>query len=98
MYNKIVKYMSLDNPPRNKMMESAPAKKDFHFPRTALHYAVNILAETIEEATKIYHEIKIPISSESAAEVSQASSPAPAEEITSEQPAPTEEKGEGEIA
>lgn len=79
------------------MIESAPAKKEFHFPRTMLHYAVSILAETIEEATRIYHEVKIPISP-SAEAVPEASSPAPAEEITSEQPAPTEENGEGEIA
>ena len=50
--------MSLDQPPQNKMMTAPPAKKGFHFASDGLHFAEFIEAETIEEATEIYHKVK----------------------------------------
>jgi hypothetical protein len=51
--------MSIDFPQKNKMIDTAPAKKEFHFAATATHYAQIVYAETTEEATKIYHKIKV---------------------------------------
>jgi hypothetical protein len=55
--------MSLDAPNKNKMIQTPPAKKGFHFAATAEYAAEFIEAETIEEAEAIYHKIKRPISS-----------------------------------
>lgn len=54
--------MSLEQPPKNKMMEAPPAKKEFHFAATTEHYAEVLYAATIEEAEAEYHKIKRPIS------------------------------------
>ena len=48
----------LDNPAQNKMMESAPNKKEFFFSGSGVHFAKTIFAETIEEAEKIWHQTK----------------------------------------
>jgi hypothetical protein len=50
--------MSLDQPAKNKMMTSAPAKKEFHFAATAEHYAEVIYAESIQEAEQIYQNVR----------------------------------------
>jgi hypothetical protein len=50
--------MSLDQPQRNKMMQAAPAKKEFFFAPTAEHLAEVVLADTLEEATETYHRVK----------------------------------------
>ena len=50
--------MSLDNPPKNKMMTAPPAKKEYHFAPTAEHLAEVVYAHTIEEAEEIYHRVK----------------------------------------
>lgn len=81
--------MSLDQPNANKMMESAPAKKEFHFPSDGVHYAAAVWAETTEEAEKIYHTIKKRIDTSapqietapSAATVPAADEAAPTDEI-----------------
>lgn len=48
----------IDSPQENKMVDSAPAKKQFHFAATAEHFAEAVYAHTIEEATEIYHKVK----------------------------------------
>lgn len=53
--------MSLDNPAKNKMIQTPPAKKGFHFASDNIHYAEFIEAETIEAATALYHKIKRPL-------------------------------------
>ena len=53
--------MSFDSPAKNKMIQTPPEKKEYHFAATAEHYAEVILAATIEEAEEIYHRIKRPI-------------------------------------
>jgi hypothetical protein len=50
--------MSLDLPNSNKMMTSAPEKKEFHFASDSIHYAEVVWADTIDEATKLYHQVK----------------------------------------
>jgi len=50
--------MSLDAPQQNKMIQTPPAKKGFHFASDGIHFAEFIEAETIEEATATYHKIK----------------------------------------
>lgn len=52
--------MALDNPPKNKMMTTPPAKKEYHFAATAEYYAELVYAETIQEAEAIYHKVKRP--------------------------------------
>jgi hypothetical protein len=49
--------MSIDAP-QNKMMIQPAIKKGYHFASDGLHFAQYIEAETIEEATAIYHKIK----------------------------------------
>jgi hypothetical protein len=51
----------IDEPPKNKMMQSAPTKKEFHFAATSEHFAELIYAATIEEAEALYHKTKRPI-------------------------------------
>ena len=67
------------------MMKSAPEKKGFHFASDGIHFAEFIEAETIQEATNIYHKIKHLIS---APETAPATGIAPAEQSTP--PAPDE--------
>lgn len=50
--------MALDTPPQNKMMQAAPAKKQFFFSPTSEHYAELVYADTIEEAERLYHKMK----------------------------------------
>jgi hypothetical protein len=50
--------MALEAPPNNKMMQSAPAKKEFHFAATTEHFAEVIYAATIAEAEAQYHKVK----------------------------------------
>jgi hypothetical protein len=50
--------MSLDGPERNKMMAAAPVKKEFHFAGGGIWRNATILAETAEEAEKLWHETK----------------------------------------
>ena len=40
------------------MMIAPPAKKGFHFASDGIHFAEFIEAETIDEATAIYHKVK----------------------------------------
>lgn len=61
--------MSIDSPKNNKMMTSAPAKKEYHFAATAEHLAHVVYAATIEEAEKIYHKVKRPIGTSPATSV-----------------------------
>jgi len=53
--------MSLDKPQKNKMIQTPPAKKGFHFAGDGIHEAMYIEAETIEEAEKLYHKHKKPV-------------------------------------
>ena len=51
--------MSLDETQiSNKMIQTPPAKKGWHFAGDGTHFAEFIEAETIEEATAIYHKTK----------------------------------------
>ncbi len=50
--------MSLDAPINNKMVQTPPAKKGYHFAGDGKHFAEFIEAETIEEATAVYHKTK----------------------------------------
>jgi len=50
--------MSLDEPQQNKMMTAPPAKKEFHFAGAGIWRNATILADTIEEAEKLWHETK----------------------------------------
>jgi|GEM_PF-6926271 len=50
--------MSIDEPQKNKMMEAAPAKKQFFFAATAEHLAEVVYAETIQEAETIYQRVR----------------------------------------
>jgi hypothetical protein len=50
-----------DQPQKHKMMQAAPAKKEFHFAATTEHFAEVIYAATIEEAEAEYHKVKRPI-------------------------------------
>ena len=52
----------INEPTQNKMMEAAPDKKGWHFPSDGIHFAEHIYAETLAEATAIYHKIKRPMS------------------------------------
>jgi hypothetical protein len=72
--------MSLDEPQKNKMLQAPPAKKGFHFSATTEHFAEFIEAETIEEATAIYHRVKRLINPAPAA-----SSTPPAAELKAEE-------------
>jgi hypothetical protein len=71
----------IDQPPQNKMMTDAPAKKEFHFAATAEHYAEVVYAATIREAEALYHKTKRPIAPVMPAPASKTiSTPAPASE------------------
>lgn len=48
----------LEQPPKNTMITTPPAKKEFHFAATAEYFAEVVLASTIQEAEAIYHEVK----------------------------------------
>jgi hypothetical protein len=50
--------MSLDQPPQDKMMTAPPAKKEFHFAGGGIWRNATILADTIEEAQKLWHATK----------------------------------------
>jgi hypothetical protein len=56
--------MALDEPQKNKMMQTAPAKKEFHFAGGGVHFAQSILAATLAEATEIWHKTKVLIKPE----------------------------------
>jgi hypothetical protein len=53
--------MSLDKPTRNKMMQAAPVQKEFHFASDGIYHAMAVQADSIEQATEIYHRTKQPI-------------------------------------
>ena len=80
-----------EKPIQNKMMQAAPVKKEFHFAATAEHYAEVVYAATIQEAENLYHNVKRPISTNSApselppAPPAPLSTPAPASEEESVQ-------------
>ena len=74
--------MSLDAPQQNKMMTTPPMKKGYHFAGDGIHFAEFIEAETIEEATAIYHKTKrllFPAVETIPGTVTTEQSPAPAE-------------------
>jgi hypothetical protein len=48
----------IDNAPKNKMVTTPTAKKEFHFAATAEHFAEVVQADTIAEAEQIYHSVK----------------------------------------
>jgi hypothetical protein len=50
--------MSMDAPEQNKMMVAPPAKKQYHFPGGGYWANMTLWAETIEEATELYHRTK----------------------------------------
>jgi hypothetical protein len=50
--------MALDKPVSNKMIQTPPAKKEYHFAATAEHCAEVVYADTIQEAEAIYHRVK----------------------------------------
>jgi hypothetical protein len=50
--------MSLEQPPKNKMIITPPAKKEFHFAGSGIFHPMTIIAETIEEATKLWEETR----------------------------------------
>jgi hypothetical protein len=50
--------MSLYHPPHDPMMNTAPAKKEFHFAGGNIWRNATILADTIEEAEKLWHATK----------------------------------------
>ena len=50
--------MSLDQPQQNKMMTGAPDKKEFHFSGDGIWHNSAIVAETREEAEKLWHAAK----------------------------------------
>jgi hypothetical protein len=62
--------MSLDQPQNNKMIQTAPAKKEFHFSATSEHFAEVVYAASIEEAETIYHRVKRLISAPTTAPAS----------------------------
>ena len=79
--------MSLDEPQRNKMMQAAPAKKEFHFAGGGVWRNATIVAETIEEAQKLWHATKQLIS-------------APSNDVKPDPqstPAPEPQSGESEV-
>lgn len=83
--------MSLDQPQQNKMMTGAPDKKEFHFSGDGIWHNSAIVAETREEAEKLWHAAKqlinpaIPAVEVDTKTAIEQSTPAP--EITSETPA-----------
>lgn len=72
--------MALDEPAKNKMVTTPPAKKGFHFAATAEYLAEFIEAETIAEAETIYQKVKRLIGQ-----------PAPAAPVTPPAPAAAEQ-------
>ena len=70
--------MSLDNNDiQNKMMQAAPSKKEFHFAGGGIWRNATILAETIEEAEKLWHATKQLIAVPQIQISSEQSTPAP---------------------
>lgn len=78
--------MSLDFPQNNKMIQTPPEKKGFHFAATAEHLAEYIEAETIQEAEAIYQTIKRAVGGT-------VSEPGTAPTSTPEPPAPEQSTG-----
>src|ERR1700684_714101 len=90
--------MSFDeNQISNKMMTEAPDKKEFHFSGHGIWHNKAILAETREEAEKIWHSIKQlvnpaipPVEIDTTAVIEEATSePAAITEAPAEQSTPT---------
>ena len=50
--------MSFNTAPQNKMMTSPPDKKEYHFSGDGIWHNKAILAETREEAERIWHATK----------------------------------------
>jgi hypothetical protein len=74
--------MSLDETTiKNKAIQTPPAKKEFHFAGGGVWRNATILAETIEEAEKLWHATKQLIS-EASAGVSQGTSANASEQST----------------
>ncbi len=79
------------------MMTGAPAKKEFHFAATTVHFAEVIWAATIEEAEALYQKIRRPITvpvipADSTAEAPAVSTPSTTSApISTPAPAPKEE-------
>ena len=75
--------MSMDFPQRNKMMTEPPSKKEFHFSGDGIWHNSAIIAETREEAEKLWHATKrlinpsAPIEEVDTAAVLEQSTPAP---------------------
>jgi hypothetical protein len=65
----------LEQPPSDKMMRSAPAKKEFHFAATAERLAEVVWAETIEEAEAVYQRVKRRIAPDSTPELTEEAPP-----------------------
>lgn len=61
------------------MMTTPVVKKGFHFASDGIHAALFVEAETIEEATKLYHQLKQRISGVSTPAPVQATAGAPVE-------------------
>ena len=71
----------LEGPQNNKMMDSAPAKKQWFFSGSGVHFAKTIFAETIQEAEKIWHETKQLISAVPTSTNVQPTEQKPSEEV-----------------
>jgi hypothetical protein len=71
----------LDQSPQNKMVTSAPVKKEYHFAATMLHFAEVVYADTIQEAETLYHKVKRPIAAPAPIEPAPLSTPAPAPKV-----------------
>jgi hypothetical protein len=56
--------MAIEFSPSNKMMTEAPDKKEFHFSGDGIWRNKAIIAETREEAEKIWHSVKLLINPE----------------------------------
>jgi hypothetical protein len=79
--------MNMEFAPSNKMITEAPDKKEFHFSGDGIWRNKAIMAETREEAEKIWHSLKqlvnpekSPVEVDTTAAIEQ-STPAPAPEI-----------------
>ena len=74
----------LDQPPQNKMIAGAPAKKEYHFAATAEHLAEVVQADSIEEAEATYRRVKRRIAPDGSSD----STPGLTEEAPEEQSTP----------
>lgn len=66
--------MSLNNPPKNKMMSGAPDEKtttDYFFAGGGIYHAQVVRATSIDEATETYHKTKKLVHGTSAATVAE---------------------------